>query len=496
MSAAGDRVAALERRVAELEAENARLAGSGRDAAPGGGPVEELWRAQQGGSAGAFSLDVPTDELRGSSEYFRLHGLSDRRTVPMAEIEGLVRPDEGAPGPAVEPTSGEATYRLRRADTGELRWLTRRSTVERDADGRPRRVVGVVHDVTEEHRAREALARSEERYRTLFNSIDEGFCIIEFFDGPHGPLSDYVHVEANPAYALHAGIPNVVGQKLREMVGAEADDWVERYGGVLRTGEPIRFERELEATGRHLELAAFRIEPPSRKQVAVLFQDVTARRRAEKALRESEEQFRALSQAMPNHVWAARPDGYIYWFNQQVYAYTGVAPGTLDGFLGESRIIHPEDLPRAEAAWALSLATGAVYEVEFRVRRSDGAYRWFLARAEPVRAADGEVLRWVGTDTDIDDSRRQQLELATLLERQVAERTRERDRVWDTTNDLMGTATLDGYLKSINPAWGVLLGWTETELLSRPFAAIVDPVDHAETARVVQRLAAGETVTG
>jgi PAS domain-containing protein len=120
-----------------------------------------------------------------------------------------------------------------------------------------------------------ALAESEERYRTLFNSIDEGFCIIEFFDGPHGPLSDYVHIEANPAYSQHAGIPDVVGQKLREMVPDEADGWVELYGGVLRTGIPIRFERELVATGRHLELAAFRIEPASRRQVAVLFQDIT-----------------------------------------------------------------------------------------------------------------------------------------------------------------------------------------------------------------------------
>ena len=344
--------------------------------------------------------------------------------------------------------------------------------------------------------ARRALADSEERYRTLFDSIDEGFCIIEFFDGPHGPLSDYIHIEANPAYALHAGIPNVVGQKLREMVGQEADDWVARYGGVLRTGQPIRFERELEATGRFLELAAFRVEPPSRKQVAVLFQDITARKRAEKALRESEEQFRALSQAMPNHVWAARADGYLYWFNQQVYAYTGIAPGGLDGFLIDSRIIHPDDLDRAETVWALSLASVAVYEAEFRVRRADGLYRWFLCRAEPVRDQDGTVLRWVGTNTDIDDTRRQQSEIAALLERQVAERTRERDRLWDTTNDLMGTATLDGYLKSVNPAWTVLLGWSEAELLSMPFLDIVDPADHEETGQVVRRLANGQTVTG
>ncbi len=132
-----------------------------------------------------------------------------------------------------------------------------------------------------------------QQYQTLFDTMDEGFCIIEFFDGPEGPLSDYVHIEANAAYALHAGIPNVVGQKLREMVPEEADAWVARYGAVLATGEPIRFEQELVATGRHLSLSAFRIEPPSRKQVAVLFQDVTERRKAEAALRKLNETLEA-----------------------------------------------------------------------------------------------------------------------------------------------------------------------------------------------------------
>jgi PAS domain S-box-containing protein len=151
----------------------------------------------------------------------------------------------------------------------------------------------VAADNSELKRAETALADSEQRYRTLFESIDEGFCIIEFFDGPHGPLSDYIHIEANPAYALHAGISNVVGQKPREMVPDEADGWAELYGTVLRTGVPIRFERELVATGRHLELAAFRIEPASRRQVAVLFQDITPRKRAEEALQRINETLEA-----------------------------------------------------------------------------------------------------------------------------------------------------------------------------------------------------------
>lgn len=134
-----------------------------------------------------------------------------------------------------------------------------------------------------------ALRESEARFRTLFDTMDEGFCIIEFIDGPHGPLSDYVHVQANPAYERHAGIANVVGQKVRDMVPDEADSWVERYRNVLLTGEPVRFEQELEATRRHLELAAFRVEPAERREVAVIFQDVTERKQSEIALRELNE---------------------------------------------------------------------------------------------------------------------------------------------------------------------------------------------------------------
>jgi signal transduction histidine kinase len=167
--------------------------------------------------------------------------------------------------------------------------------VLRVADSKPRTWSAAELRLVEEVAARtwEAVARaraeaasreSELRYRTLFDAIDEGFCVIEFFDGPHGPLSDYVHVEANPAYTTHAGIPNVVGQKVREMVPDEADGWVKLYRDVLMTGKPIRFERELVATGRHLELAAFRVEPAERKQVAVLFQDITPRKRAEAEL--------------------------------------------------------------------------------------------------------------------------------------------------------------------------------------------------------------------
>jgi len=370
-----------------------------------------------------------------------------------------------------------------------------------DAEGRIDGYYAMVQDISDQHRDQLALQRSEAelrdseaRYRTLFDTMDEGFCIIEFFDGPHGPLSDYVHVEANAAYAENAGIPNVVGQKVREMVGAEAQDWIDLYGDVLRTGQSIRFEKELEETGRWLELAAFRVEPASRNQVAVLFKDLTEKRRAEVALRTSEAQFRAFSEAVPNHVWASRPNGDLYWFNNQVYAYTGVAEGGLDGSQGWASVVHPEDLPAAATSWANALQTGELYRTEFRIRRADGAWRWFVVRAEPVRDADGQITGWVGANIDIDDIRRQAAELEEVngqLEVLLAGSKAERDRLWTLSEDMLARADYAGGLVAVNPAWTRTLGWSENELLTNPYVDIINPDNVGATTAALAEM--GET---
>jgi PAS domain S-box-containing protein len=132
------------------------------------------------------------------------------------------------------------------------------------------------------------------------------------------------------------------------------------------------------------------------------------------------------TQAVPNQIWASRRNGHLYWFNNQVYTYCGKPPGALDGTIAWARLIHPDDRQHTNQSWQRCLADGSIYETEFRVRRRDGVYRWFLVRAEPVRGADGAIVRWVGTNTDIHDRKAQASELARLnetLEEQVAERT-------------------------------------------------------------------------
>lgn len=173
---------------------------------------------------------------------------------------------------------------LTRNGSKEGRWINLSMSPLRDDGGDIAGICLMCRDVTQTVQRQHAAQDSDSRYRTLFDNMDEGFCVIEFIDGPHGPLSDYVHILANAAYSKNAGIADVVGKRLREIVGEEADEWARRYGEVVTTGNPIRFEQELVATGRYLSLSAFRLDPPERRQVAVLFKDITAKRRAEMEL--------------------------------------------------------------------------------------------------------------------------------------------------------------------------------------------------------------------
>ncbi len=290
------------------------------------------------------------------------------------------------------------------------------------------------------------IAEAENRFRTLFDAIDDGFCIIEFFDGPHGPLSDYMHIEANPGYERHTGIKDIVGKTLRDIAPGEEDGWLELYGGVLRTGETVRFEREFVAAGRRIEVSASRLEPASRRQVSVLFRDVTSRHKAEAALRASE----ALARENAERVQLALAAGAIIgtWFwdipRDRFTIDDGFAQSFgLDPALGREGLglnqlietIHPEDRAEVEAAVEAAVARGGPYAHQYRTRRADGNYHWLEANGRVDLGPDGKAVSFPGVLLDIQERRAVEAErdrvtemlrsLNETLEQRVAERTSE-----------------------------------------------------------------------
>lgn len=144
--------------------------------------------------------------------------------------------------------------------------------------------------------------------------------------------------------------------------------------------------------------------------------DITDTRLADEALRESEARFKMFAQAMPNQVWSATPDGQLDWFNEQAYAYSGLTFDDVSGtkWIG---IVHAEDIAGAAENWTAALSTGEPYQAEFRLRKADGTYRWHLARALPIKDDTGRIMRWIGTNTEIEGQKAIEAELMESQQR-------------------------------------------------------------------------------
>lgn len=157
-----------------------------------------------------------------------------------------------------------------------------------------------------------------------------------------------------------------------------------------------------------LELRRARRTPPPEGRAGADARDLELARIA-MALAESEARFRAISDSMPQMVWSTLPDGFHDYYNARWYEFTGVPDGSTDGE-GWNGMFHPDDQERAWARWRHSLETGEPYEIEYRLRHRSGLYRWTLGRALPIRDADGRIIRWFGTCTDIEDIKRHEAE--------------------------------------------------------------------------------------
>lgn len=142
-----------------------------------------------------------------------------------------------------------------------------------------------------------------------------------------------------------------------------------------------------------------------------MLMDITEQKKAEQLLRESEESFRLMANAIPQLAWMGLPDGHIFWYNQRWYDYTGTAPEQMEGW-GWQSVHDPIKLPKILEQWKDSIASGELFEMTLPLRGADGLFRLFLTRAIPLKDATGRVVRWFGTNTDIDELKRTEAALA------------------------------------------------------------------------------------
>ncbi len=201
-----------------------------------------------------------------------------------------------------------------------------------------------------------------------------------------------------------------------------------------------RLEQELLESERDLRAKA---DDLAAAQKAIM-SDLTSRLQNERELRESQMRFHSLAESMPQFVFVARSDGFIEYFNQRWYEYTGLNNQQSIGFRW-STPLHPEEKEQAELTWKRATGTGESFETEYRIRRTDGAYRWFLCRALPQKNEHGRIVNWYGTCTDIDDRKEAENRLRSSLARfrYLAE----------SIPQMVWTSDADGHIEYYNRRW-------------------------------------------
>ena len=380
------------------------------------------------------------------------------------------------------------------ADTmaGTPKWWDVQVTSILDSDGKPEKLLCVSRDISSQKWADLALRESEERYRLLFETIEVGFCIIEVkFDESQRPI-DFRYIDVNPAFERHSGLVDVTGRWISEFLPEITGDWLEMYGRVASTGKPMRIETEVEALGRWFEVHAFRSSQFEANRVAVLFSDISDRKRSEQAVlqfnadleRQVAERTREQSrtwEVSPDLLSVVTSDGYFESVNpawQRLLGWTEEELRTTPLF----DFIHPDDLEASHAGFAELGRGQPVLRFENRYRCKEGGFRWLSWVAVPERG------KFYCGARDITEEKSQAVDLA--------ERTADLDRIWKNSRDMLVVASADGIFRAVNPAWTRILGYEPAEIVGHSFAEFVWPDDTEASQLAVRSSVFGEKLSG
>src|ERR1700681_28993 len=298
----------------------------------------------------------------------------------------------------------ESEHRLRRAD-GAYRWFHTRGLALRDKEGRIVRWYLFQIDVDDRRRAEEALRKSEERWRSVF----ENSAIVVALTDLNGRFLATNHVfQAMVGYTeeeLRAvSFADLTHEDYRQANWALVTELVE---GKRRQFQIEKKYRRKDGSSIWVSNNVSLVPGTERvpRFIMALSEDITQRKRAEEALRSHEQNLRLLVDTIPGFVVTTTPAGEIELLNRQILEYLDKTPEEVANWR-TSDAGHPDDLPLTVAALTRAIQTGEPYEVEHRLRRADGAYRWFHTRGLALRDKEGRIVRWYYLPIDVDDRRR------------------------------------------------------------------------------------------
>jgi PAS domain S-box-containing protein len=377
----------------------------------------------------AFPHD-PNDPHNRNARLLResLNRVLESRTADVIAFIPYRVPRERDGGVMLEERFWSATHTPILDDIGEVR-LILQHTVDvtelrerRTADARDE--LGLLHRAQRVQEVNVTLDAERQYLRRLFEQAP-GFVSVL-----HGPK--HVFQLVNNAYRQLIGHRDVVGKSVREALPEiEGQGFFKVLDDVYTSGQPfvgrgmaVRLQRhsDAELEERFVDFVYQPIFDAAGSVTGIFVQghDITAQHQLEAEREALLEQQRFLTESIPQHVWTANAAGELTSVNQRVLEYFNTTAADVLGS-GWIRFVHPDDVERSTARWRASLETGNEYEVEFRLRRADGAYLWHLGRAEAIHDTGGEVSRWFGTNTDIDDRKRAQdtLQESAAFEQQL-----------------------------------------------------------------------------
>lgn len=309
----------------------------------------------------------------------------------------------------------EDDLRIIRPD-GQMIWLHSQAVAIRDADGKILRVEGTDQDI-DARKLAEAEAQASQKFVKAVAETSPLTIYVFDLQQQRITYSNY-YLMRDLGFTPEA----IQGRSWAELAELVHPDDFANVTTLLQRWDTVDDQQVLLAEYRLQDVdgnwrwfvsrdRVFARTPDGRvSQIIGTAEDITERKRVEQSLRESEQRFRELADSIPQIVWVAALDGGLTYLNAKTTEYTGVGMDQLSGWSWE-QVIHPEDLPSTIERWTATLEQELPSDIEFRIRQTDGAYRWHISRQVPIRDASGAIVRWYGTCTDIDDLKRTQAAL-------------------------------------------------------------------------------------
>ena len=388
-----------------------------------------LLDAQQLSHTGSWKHDFVSGIVSGTPEIDRIFEITPQDNRASVDFFfDRIHPDDRAGEALVyeralsDKLDFESDYRIVLPD-GSIKDIHNTGRPKLNKAGEVVGFLGTAIDLTEQHkiladlgtalaeikRSEAALRESEDHLRLIVDTIPGLVCTLKAnweVERVNQPTRDYF------------------GMSLEDLkdwafIGLVHPDDLDRVIARCRlsteTGEPYEIEhrcRRSDGVFRWFQVRAmpFRDELGQIVRWYLLLTDIEDRKRAEEAVLASEENLRLIINTMPVLAWSGRPDGGVDFFNQRWLDYTGLTSTEARDW-GWAQSFHPDDMGRVTVYWQSMMSTGESGEIEARLRRHDGSYRWFFIRADPLRDDSGAIIRWYGTNTDIEDRKRTEEEL-------------------------------------------------------------------------------------